>query len=368
MLDEKVLTDELARLSESFAVPTDGAATILARRDQGKVVGEGRRRRRWRNPVVLLPVLAAAIVAVVIASTLVVTRAHRSDVNAASLRPFSLPQLAAGTAPRGGPTPSPATDGVTDTDTQFGAGIPLTADTAASPSGAGATRAAAVADSAKIVKTGSLTLVVPKTKFSTAFNQLTTIATGAGGYVASSGTSEDSGSPSGRLTLRVPVAAFEATVSKVRGLGRVTAVSTQGQDVTADSVDLDARISSLTAARQQYLTLMSKATTVGDVLAVQQQVNDLQTQIEQLQGKKRLLDSQTSMSTLDISLGDRQVAGPAKPASGLRKAWHRAVDGFVGAVEGLLGASGVILFVLLAFAAAWIGLRPLWRRVRRWAL
>lgn len=361
MIDEQTLEQELTRLAESFPVPADGPAMILARRDQGKATRPSRvGRLKWFYPSVLLPVAGLAALIAVIA---VFGPSRQTSEKFAK----------AGSAIDGGAgrvSPQPATSFASNQPFHAPSGT-ISSSAAAGSGGLAATTGApapAPVDSAKVVKTGEIGLVVPRDRFSATLGQLTTLANGAGGYVASSSTTEDASSPSGHLTLRVPVASFEDVVAKVRRLGQVTTVSSSGRDVTGESVDLDARLSSLSAARQQYITLMSKATSVGDVLAVQQQINDLQTQIEQLKGQKQVLDSQSSMSTLDVSVGDRKTVTSPRSPSGLSRAWHRATHGFVGAIEGLVGASGIILFLLLAGVAIWLLGRPLWRRMRLWAL
>lgn len=373
MIDEQVLERELRRVAGFFALPADGASTILAQRDQGKAARAGRARRRRWFPIVMVPVIGLATVVAAVAVFWPGSHAtKRSVTETAALRQAGAvgPSTAHAPIATFGPNQPATVSGTVASD--FASKGSTLSGSAAGGSATGS--AAAPTDSlsgpldTKVVKTGEIGLVVSKDRFSSAFGQLTTIATGVGGYVSSSTTSEDASSPSGHVTLRVPVASFEDVVGRVRKLGQVTTVSSSGRDVTAESVDLDARISSLSTARQQYLTLMTKATTVGDVLAVQQQINELQTQIEQLQGQKRVLDSQAAMSTLDVNLGDRRTATPPKAPSGLSRAWHRATRGFVGALEGLVGASGLILFLLLMGAAIWLLGRPLWRRMRLWAL
>src|SRR6478609_3250878 len=57
----------------------------------------------------------------------------------------------------------------------------------------------------KIVRTGSVDLVVKRRTFADASRDLRAIAEGAGGYVAASDMSSHQGTPTGSLTMRVPV-------------------------------------------------------------------------------------------------------------------------------------------------------------------
>ena len=156
-------------------------------------------------------------------------------------------------------------------------------------------------------------------------------------------------------------------LAQVQPIAKVTSMSSTSTDVTGQYVDLQARIDALQASRQQYLTILSKATSIGDILSVQSQLDTIQSQIEQLQGQLDLLDSQTTYSTLTVSLsqsGHRPPPPPA-PQSGIGRAWHQSVTGFTSGVEWLIRIAGRTIFVLLvlivlAFAGRWA-----WRAWRR---
>jgi hypothetical protein len=222
-----------------------------------------------------------------------------------------------------------------------------------------------------VVTTGTIDLALGHDPLGPAVTRLTTIATGAGGFVAKSdvqvGPTGGAAPSSGTLVLQVPQTAFAAVLTQVQSIAKVTSMSSTSTDVTAQYVDLQARIDALQASRQQYLTILSKATSIGDILSVQSQLDTIQSQIEQLQGQLNLLDSQTTYSTLTVSLsqsGHRPPPPPA-PQSGIGRAWHQSVNGFTSGVEWLIRIAGRTIFVLLvlvvlAFAGRWA-----WRAWRR---
>jgi hypothetical protein len=218
----------------------------------------------------------------------------------------------------------------------------------------------------KIQQTGSLTLTVGRGKLSRTVTQLTALAASYGGYVANSQT-QSGAAPSGSVTLQVPVQSFATVLARAEALGTTSDVTTKAANVTGQYVDLQARISALQASRQQYLAILTKATTVGDVLAVQEQIDSLQSQIEQLQGQLQLLTSQTSYSALAVTL-DEHAPSPAPgplPESGLVRAWHTSIGGFVAGVEGLVRIAGPLLFALLLLGLGLAGGRAVWRRYQR---
>jgi hypothetical protein len=139
--------------------------------------------------------------------------------------------------------------------------------------------------------------------------------------------------------------------------------------VTAQYVDLAARITTLSAARDRYLAILSTTRAVPDVLAVQQHIDDLNTQLEQLRGQQRVLDDQTSYATLTVTLSETGTTAAAPPRPTPRSEWSRAFHSaghrFLVAVRWVIAASGIVAFILLVlgFVAA-IGLliRRLLRR------
>lgn len=244
---------------------------------------------------------------------------------------------------------------------------PLPAPEQASGSSTSALPAAPVDAVSKVVKTGDIDLGVDKGQVPHTLDQLIGFATLAGGFVAESHSSAGA-SPSGSVTLRVPVQSFEATVARVRQLPKVDVVSQQtaGQDVTSKYVDLQARVHSLVATRSTYERLLAQAKSIGDTLAVQSRISDIQTQIEQLQGELRVLDDQTTYGTLTVTVAEKGTkAAPVHHQSGMSKAFHRSLDRFVGGIEAIVGIVGPVLLVALIGALAFVVGRLVYRRVRR---
>jgi hypothetical protein len=284
----------------------------------------------------------------------------------------------------GAPQPAPRTSSgqfglkTTGTGAPYGAAsVPAatpssaagTATSGTSSTNAPALPTGAVGQPARIEQTGSLDLTVARGRLSATMTRLADLATTFDGFVANSQTqSGGPGAPSGTVTLQIPVATFPAVLKEAQSLGHTSQLTTKATDVTGQYVDLQARITALEASRQQYLTIMTRASSIGDVLAVQAQLDSLQSQIEQLQGQLGLLTSETTYATLISTVSE---AGPAhhRPAPAARsawsRAWHDSLHGFAAGVEGLIRVAGPVLFALLCLAAVLLGGRLSWRRLQR---
>jgi hypothetical protein len=402
MLDDDRLASLFTDAAATFDVPAGGSADILARAvgrgaaddtaDEGEsthdddtaadaLVGEpvphGRVRRlvhaTGRHRVLSA---AAAIVVLLVVAGVVGTQvrgpAQPTRTAAPSVSPATRPAPASTTTT----TPAFSSSG----SAHANASAPLSTGTSSSAPGTQnqGTQSTgtpnlpngAVGQPAKIEQTGSLTLTVGHGKLSRTVTQLTALAGTDGGFVANSQTQSGAatgGAPSGSVTLQVPVQSFATLLQHAEALGRTSDLTTKATDVSSQYVDLQARITALEASRQQYLTILAKATTVGDVLAVQEQIDSIQSQIEQLQGQLQLLTSQTSYSSLTVTIGEHAPApspGPL-PESGLVRAWHASIGGFLTGVEGVIRLAGPVVFALLLLGVVLAGGRALWRRYQR---
>lgn len=397
LLDDQTLGTLLHELGDSFAVPPLGAADTLRLVRQGDAERTEPKPEQapFETPVVaaspgpirgtirahrILSLAAALLVLVAVAGGalfLTNTALPSSKAQLASPpvhhTPLSGASSPSGATKRFGVQP-PASTGTTKGATANSAGSAFSAASPkASSTGEDDLPSGSVGNAPLIEETGALNLTVAQGRLASTMTTLTTLATTYGGFVANSETQSSTadGLPSGTVTLQIPVANFSPALKEAESLGKVAGLTTNATDVTAHYVDLQSRITALEDSRQQYLTIMAKASSIGDVLAVQAQLDSLQSQIEQLQGQLNLLASETSDARLTAQVSEAVPAHHrSTPAalSGLAKAWHDSVRGFADGAEGLLSAGGPALFALLCLAALYLGGRVSWRRLQRRSL
>jgi PKD repeat protein len=152
-----------------------------------------------------------------------------------------------------------------------------------------------------IVRTGNMSIVVEDV--TAAIEKISALSETGQGYVVSANTWRDGERLYGNITIRVPSGDFNKVMQQISGLAvEVTSQSSTSQDVTEEYVDLTAKLKTLEATEQQLLVIMGKAEKVEDILAVQKQLTDIQTQIEQTKGRMQYLEKTTAMSLINISL------------------------------------------------------------------
>ena len=204
-----------------------------------------------------------------------------------------------------------------------------------------------------VIRTGSVDLEVRSVV--DAFEQVRVIATGAGGFVSDSTFTGGGDRQSARLTLRVPANHFGEVVTQLRDLAsEVRTISSNSRDVTGETSDLEVTLRNLRAVEAQYAQLLGRANTVGDVLQVQERLNQVRLQIDRTEARRALLQSQTEMSTLAVTL---QPVGTASQGTGLRAAAAEAWQASLDTLEGIATAAVVVavyswwIVPLVVFAA-----------------
>jgi PKD repeat protein len=152
-----------------------------------------------------------------------------------------------------------------------------------------------------IVQNGSLTAVV--NDIPSALDSIAKIAAAHEGYVVSSTSWKSDERVFGAISIRIPAEDFDTAMLQITQLAvEVTSQNTSSTDVTEEYVDLIARLSSLEATEQQLLLIMSKADKVADILAVQEQLTQIQSQIEQIKGRMQYLEKTSATSLIQINL------------------------------------------------------------------
>ncbi|HQI66083.1 MAG TPA: DUF4349 domain-containing protein, partial [Rhodoglobus sp.] len=147
---------------------------------------------------------------------------------------------------------------------------------------------------------------------------------------------------SATLTLRIPSKDLTATLDKLKELGDVQEVSLSATDVTMESQDLDARITSMRASIDRLTALLAGATDTDSLIALETAISDRQGQLESMEAQQRFLADQVSMSTVTLNLVTEQVVADPQPVTfldGLVAGWNA----FVAFFAGLLVVIGVLI-------------------------
>ena len=110
-------------------------------------------------------------------------------------------------------------------------------------------------------------------------------------------------------TIRVPAAQLSNVLQDLSAMGKVTARSLSGQDVTDDYTDYTIRLDNAEKARQRYLQLLEKAENVEAAVKVEKELERLNSEIDLLKGKLARFDHLAAFSTVTIHLDKQHKIG-----------------------------------------------------------
>ena len=231
----------------------------------------------------------------------------------------------------------------------------------------GQPRLTGLAASQSIIYTASLTVRAADVR--AAASRAAGLATAAGGYVSSESTRANHAHPAQAtvfIQLKIPVASYQATLATLAStLGTRLSLSQQAQDVTLTVADVSSRVASAQAAIAALRGLLARAGTVSSLLAVQDQINAEEANLEALLSQQRALSHATSYGTVSVLLVSRRPPPAGHPvkitggfAGGLAAGWHalRQLASWL-----LTGIGAVLPFTAFVAAAIFLGFRG-----RRW--
>lgn len=170
-----------------------------------------------------------------------------------------------------------------------------------------------------VVKTGRFSIVVKEVK--EAVQTINDYAVQKDGYVVSSDVSKTGLAPYATVVIRIPAKMFDEGTGDIKALGEVESEYIEGQDVTEEYIDLDARLKNLRATEDQYLEIMKRAVKIEDILQVQNYLSNVRAEIESLQGRMKYLQQSADMSTITVYLSTDPEVLPAVDDQNKWKPW-----------------------------------------------
>lgn len=179
-------------------------------------------------------------------------------------------------------------------------------DEAITPSGGSDVVASLPAQQRIIIRTVDMQLTV--SDVAAAVDQVAALAGRSGGWVVSSDRSAQHG---GHISIRVPAGSLDSAIQRLRELAvKVESEISTSQDVTDEYVDIQSRLKGLRATEDRLLEIMQQADDVEDALKVQLELSNLQTRIEQIEGRIKYLEQTSAYSLINIYLQASPLALP----------------------------------------------------------
>ena len=169
--------------------------------------------------------------------------------------------------------------------------------------------------------------------------------------------------------LRIPSDQLDAALAELKRLGRVDTEAQTGEEVTAQYVDLQARLANSRNTEQRLTDVLRERTgKLSDVLEVETEIARVRGEIESMEAERKTMATQVAFATLNLTLTEDYKANlEAVPPSTWTRFRNSAVEGYRSMTEGVVGLVVVVLsngpsFLLWA-ALLFFPARMLWRRL-----
>ncbi len=202
-----------------------------------------------------------------------------------------------------------------------------------------------VAQDRKVIRQAQLQLEADDTR--AAIDRIIALAEASGGFVADATVHPVEGEddqPAANITLRIPATELTEVMTSIKGsVEKVVSESQGAQDVTAEYIDLEARLTNLEALEVELRALLTEVREQPDadpdkLLRVYNEVSNVRAQIEQIQGQLNYLDDVVDLATLTIGLTPTPAVVPIvedtwEPVEEARDALRSLVSGLQGLAD-----------------------------------
>ncbi|MGR6317183.1 DUF4349 domain-containing protein [Micromonospora soli] len=218
-------------------------------------------------------------------------------------------------------------------------------------------------DQRSIIYTGTMQVRVDDVE--RAAREATAAVTAAGGFVGGDQRQSESADARAELTLRVPADRFTAVIDQLARLGRQERREVRTEDVTEETVDLDARIATQRARVDSARKLLARATSINELVTLENEVGRREADLASLEAKKRRLADLTALSTITVTFLGTDASTAAKESDlgflvGLRGGW----EAFLGSLNVALTVLGAVLPFVMVIGVP-VALLVWWSRRRR---
>ncbi|RZK02878.1 MAG: DUF4349 domain-containing protein, partial [Flavobacterium sp.] len=212
----------------------------------------------------------------------------------------------------------------------------------------------------KIIKDGSITVKsqdinASKKAFDNLLKQLNA-------YYESEDLQNNDQTTAYNLTIRIPAVNFEKVIVGIEnGKDKIESKNIVTRDVTEEYVDTEIRLASKRDYLKRYKEILSKASTVKDIMAVEENIRALQEEIESKEGRLQYLKDQVSFSTLNISLYKEKEFTNNYQDGFFTRVKIAVIDGWNSIVDFMVWAIGIWPFLIVA-AVSFFAIRTIIKR------
>lgn len=191
-------------------------------------------------------------------------------------------------------------------------------------------------DETKMIKTAEISMQVKDYKKTR--TDILNLAKSSGAYIASENQVNNSYNIENDIEIRIKPSGFDSLIEKLLDVAAfVDYNKITADDVTEEYVDAEARLKAKQDVEIQYKEILKKASTISEIMSVQEKINQIQEEIDAYQAKIKFMDDKVSYSTIKLHFYEKLEEIPA-PESGFshrvgkafKTGWHGLQMFFIG--------------------------------------
>lgn len=171
--------------------------------------------------------------------------------------------------------------------------------------------------------------------------------------------------PTGTVSMRLAPEDLGKLLAKVETLGKVAQHTTEREDKTSDVVDTDAKIKNLTSFRDSLRAMLAKpSATVKDLIDIQQQLTDTQSQLDAETAMRKVLANETEKITVNVTF---EAEIPGRSTGAFAAIWEALLNSEADLADSTATLIAVIVsiipWLIVIIPGVWLGIRG-WQRIR----
>lgn len=156
-----------------------------------------------------------------------------------------------------------------------------------------------------------------------------------------------SGVETATITLRVPVAQFDSSVTALSKIGDVAQLESDSKDVTDAVVDVAARIKTQRESVERVQALLKQAATIAEIVQIESELTKRQAALESMLAREENLKNSAAMSTIAVAFTPDADAAIATGSSWVDDVGHAFAAAWTGLIIGLAWFSPLIFLAVL---------------------
>lgn len=179
----------------------------------------------------------------------------------------------------------------------------------------------------------------------------------------------DSSKKNAYLFVRIPVGEFDSFLEFLDEISdKILERNISGKDVTEEFMDIESRLKAKKVYEERLFAFLEEATKTEDLLKISKDLSEVQSEIEQMEGRKKYLQNRSEFASLHVRIIDAAIDVPEignqrdiNIMEKTKKVFNSSVNAilyfFANVIVFVVGLLPIWLFIAIIAAGIYIGVK-----------